>query len=68
MRTNVALLTKEDGASPTRNPSTDTEDARVASLITLEDIYKQAEVHLFSTSIIFLGCVHQGLYNILLAL
>lgn len=44
MRTNVALLTKEDGASPTRNPSTDTEDARVASLIALEDIYKQAEV------------------------
>jgi len=58
MRTNVALLTKEDGASPTRNPSTDTEDARVASLLTLEDIYKQAEVHLFFTSIIFVGCYH----------
>lgn len=45
MRTNPALLTKEDGGSPTRNPSMDTEDARVASLITLEDIYKQSEVH-----------------------
>jgi hypothetical protein len=44
MRTNVALLTKEEGASPTRNPSMDTEDARVASLIALEDIFRQAEV------------------------
>ncbi|KAG0578552.1 hypothetical protein M758_4G028600 [Ceratodon purpureus] len=43
MRANVALLTKDDGASPTRNPSMDTEDARVASLIALEDILKQAE-------------------------
>lgn len=45
MRTNVALLTAEDGASPIWNPSTDTEDARVASLIFLEDILKQVEVH-----------------------
>lgn len=44
MRTDVSLLTKEDGGSPTRNPSTATEDARVASLISLEDIYKQTEV------------------------
>ena len=48
MRTNVALLT-EDGASPTQNPSMDKEDARVASLIALEDIFKQAEVCLCST-------------------
>lgn len=47
MRTDVSLLTKEDGGSPTRNPSTATEDARVASLISLEDIYKQTEVNLF---------------------
>lgn len=44
MRSNVALLSKEDGSSPTRNPSMDAEDARVASLIALEDILKQAEV------------------------
>jgi hypothetical protein len=50
MRTNVALLT-EIGALPSRNPSMEhTEDARVASLISLEDILKQAEVHSCSTS------------------
>ncbi|KAJ7559928.1 hypothetical protein O6H91_04G107000 [Diphasiastrum complanatum] len=43
MRTDVALLTKEEGGSPLRNPSTATEDARVASLISLEDIVRQAE-------------------------
>lgn len=60
MRTNVALLT-EVGASPPRNLSMDTEDARVASLISLEDILKQAEVHMCSTSSIYLGCDHQSL-------
>ncbi|KAJ7519392.1 hypothetical protein O6H91_20G036500 [Diphasiastrum complanatum] len=43
MRTEVALLAKEEGGSPFRTPSTASEDARVASLISLEDIAKQAE-------------------------
>eukprot|EP01018_Ginkgo_biloba_P002957 Gb_34369 [translate_table: standard] len=43
MRTDVALLTKEEGGSPVRNPSTAAEDARLASLISLEDILKQVE-------------------------
>lgn len=50
MQNNIALLTTEDGASPIRYPSTDTEDARVASLLSLEGILKQAEVHSCSTS------------------
>lgn len=44
MRSDVALLTKEEGGSPIRNPSTASEDARIASLMSLEDIVKQAEV------------------------
>ena len=44
MRSDVALLTKEEGGSPIRNPSTASEDARIASLMSLEDILKQAEV------------------------
>ena len=59
MRTNVALLT-EVGASPSRNQSMDKEDARVASLISLEDILKQAEVHTCSKSTLYLGCDHQS--------
>lgn len=43
MRSDVALLTKEEGGSPIRNPSTASEDARIASLMSLEDIVKQAE-------------------------
>eukprot|EP00249_Psilotum_nudum_P024264 c29136_g3_i1 orf=1113-5150(+) len=43
MRLDVALLTKEEGGSPVKNPSTATEDARIASLMSLEDIVKQAE-------------------------
>jgi hypothetical protein len=46
MKTDEALLTKDEGGSPPSNPSTATEDTRVASLISLEDIYKQAEVGL----------------------
>lgn len=44
MRSDVALLTKEEGGSPIRNPSTASEDARIASLMSLEDILKNAEV------------------------
>ncbi|KAK6923280.1 Kinesin motor domain [Dillenia turbinata] len=41
MRSDMALLTLEDGASPIRNPSTAAEDARLASLISLDGILKQ---------------------------
>jgi hypothetical protein len=44
MRTDVAILTKEGGGSPVRNPSTSAEDSRLASLISLEEILKQVEV------------------------
>lgn len=65
MRTNVALLTKVDGVSPPRNPSMDTENARVASLIALEEIFKQAEVRLCSTLVLCLASDYQGLYYII---
>lgn len=58
MRTNVALLT-DVGISPTRNPSMDTDAARVASLVSLEDILKQAEVHWCSASTPNLGCYRE---------
>ncbi|KAI5419284.1 kinesin-like protein KIN-14B [Lathyrus oleraceus] len=41
MRSDVALLTLEDGGSPILNPSTAAEDARLASLISLDGILKQ---------------------------
>jgi len=41
MRTDTALLTKEEGGSPIRNPPTSAEDARLASLISLDNILKQ---------------------------
>ncbi|RLM55264.1 kinesin-like protein KCA2 [Panicum miliaceum] len=41
MRTDTALLTKEEGGSPIRNPPTAAEDARLASLISLDNILKQ---------------------------
>ncbi|KAF6172399.1 hypothetical protein GIB67_025904 [Kingdonia uniflora] len=43
MRSDTALLTVEEGGSPMRNPSTATEDARLASLISLDDILKQVK-------------------------
>lgn len=49
MRNDAALLTLEDGGSPIRNPSTAAEDARLASLVSLGGILKQAKVsHSFS--------------------
>ncbi|KAA8530763.1 hypothetical protein F0562_005469 [Nyssa sinensis] len=42
MRSDAALLTLEDG-SPIRNPSTAAEDARLASLISLDSILKQVK-------------------------
>lgn len=41
MRSDVALLISEDGVAPIRNPSTASEDARLASLISLDGILKQ---------------------------
>lgn len=43
MRSDIALLTKEEGGSPIQNPSTAVEDARLASLISLDGILKQVK-------------------------
>ncbi|KAJ6834435.1 kinesin-like protein KIN-14L [Iris pallida] len=43
MRNDTALLTKEEGGSPIRNPSTAAEDARLASLISLDGMLKQVK-------------------------
>ncbi|KAI4328137.1 hypothetical protein L6164_020518 [Bauhinia variegata] len=43
MRSDVALLTLEDGGSPIQNPSTAAEDSRLASLISLDGILKQTK-------------------------
>ncbi|KAF8660813.1 hypothetical protein HU200_057400 [Digitaria exilis] len=43
MRTDTALLTKEEGGSTIRNPPTAAEDARLASLISLDNILKQVK-------------------------
>ena len=44
LRLRLWMDSKEEGGSPIRNPSTASEDARIASLMSLEDILKQAEV------------------------
>ena len=44
MRSDVALLTLENGSSPVQNPSTAAEDARLASLVSLDRILKQVKV------------------------
>ncbi|THU70314.1 hypothetical protein C4D60_Mb08t23690 [Musa balbisiana] len=51
MRSDTALLTKEEGGSPIRNPSTAAEDARLASLISLDAILKQVKEILRQTSV-----------------
>ncbi|KAL2521761.1 Kinesin-like protein KCA1 [Forsythia ovata] len=43
MKSDAAMLNLEDGASPIRNPSTAAEDARLASLISLDSILKQVK-------------------------
>ncbi|PIA46457.1 hypothetical protein AQUCO_01500179v1 [Aquilegia coerulea] len=43
MRNDTALLTIEQGGSPIRNPSTAAEDARLASLISLDSILKHVK-------------------------
>ena len=44
----MALLTLEGRSSPVRNPSTAAEDARLASLISLDGILKQVKVITYS--------------------
>lgn len=43
IRSDAALLTLEDGGPPIQNPSTAAEDARLASLISLDGIVKQVK-------------------------
>ena len=44
MRSDVALLTLEGGSSPIRNPSTEDEDARLASLILMWKKYPPIDI------------------------
>lgn len=44
MRSDAALFTLEEGTSPVQNPSTAAEEARLASLISLDAILKQVKV------------------------
>lgn len=55
MRSDTALLTKEEGGSPVRNPSTAAEDARLASLISLDGILKKVKVYHLHTVIFALS-------------
>ncbi|KAK8967254.1 Geminivirus Rep-interacting motor protein [Platanthera guangdongensis] len=43
LRSDMALLSKEEGGSPISNPSTAAEDARLASLLALDEILKQVK-------------------------
>ncbi|KAJ4825348.1 Kinesin-like protein KIN-14A [Turnera subulata] len=51
MRSDAALLTLEDGGSPIQNPSTAVEDARLASLISLDGLLKQVKEILKQSSV-----------------
>ncbi|KAH0778055.1 hypothetical protein KY290_009466 [Solanum tuberosum] len=57
IRSDMTMLTLEDGSSPVRNPSTAAEDARLASLISLDgilkivkDVLRQSSVNTLSKS------------------
>ncbi|XP_059307411.1 kinesin-like protein KIN-14B isoform X1 [Lycium ferocissimum] len=57
MRSDMTMLTLEDGSSPVRNPSTAAEDARLASLVSLDgilklvkDVLRQSSVNTLSKS------------------
>ncbi|CAN4126770.1 unnamed protein product [Withania somnifera] len=57
MRSDMAILTLEDRSSPVRNPSTAAEDARLASLVSLDgilkivkDVLRQSSVNVLSKS------------------
>lgn len=51
MRSDMALLTLEDGGQPIQNPSTAAEDARLASLISLDSMLKQIKDILRQSSV-----------------
>lgn len=53
MKSDVEMLNLENGATPIRNPSTAAEDARLASLISLDGILKQVKVYIFIYFLIF---------------
>ena len=53
MKSDIALLTLENGGSPIQNPSTAAEDARLASLISLDSILKQIKVFILLFKSIF---------------
>ncbi|KAJ8765715.1 hypothetical protein K2173_014837 [Erythroxylum novogranatense] len=55
MRIDVALLTMDDGVSPIQNPPTAAEDARLASLISLDGILRQVKDILRLSSVKMLG-------------
>lgn len=55
MRGDIALLTLEGGGSPVPNPSTSAEDARLASLISLDGILKQIKDIMRQSSVSTLG-------------
>ncbi|OIW14324.1 hypothetical protein TanjilG_21464, partial [Lupinus angustifolius] len=57
IRSDIALLTLENGGSPIQNPSTAAEDSRLASLISLDGILKQIKV-LFDQDITRLSSVN----------
>lgn len=46
----MTMLTLEDGSSPVRNPSTAAEDARLASLVSLDGILKLVKVFYYFPS------------------
>ncbi|KAK6775081.1 hypothetical protein RDI58_026082 [Solanum bulbocastanum] len=57
IRSDMTMLTLEDGSSPVRNPSTAAEDARLASLVSLDgilklvkDVLRQSSVNILSKS------------------
>ncbi|XP_073044653.1 kinesin-like protein KIN-14B [Primulina eburnea] len=51
MKIDAAILSLEDGAAPMRNPSTAAEDARLASLISLDGMLKQVKDIMRQTSV-----------------
>ncbi|PIN16985.1 Kinesin (KAR3 subfamily) [Handroanthus impetiginosus] len=51
MKSDAAMLSLEDGAEPIRNPSTAAEDARLASLISLDGILNQVKDIMRQTSV-----------------
>ncbi|XP_022741785.1 kinesin-like protein KIN-14B [Durio zibethinus] len=55
MRSDAALLTLENGSSPIQNPSTAAEDARLASLISLDGILKQVKDIMRQSSVSSMG-------------